>query len=87
MQSVHSITKFVSLNPAHGEVYSIQDYMIKFVSDLRQIVDAEIVHMFEIHVLLKISLKMSGYSDYHFGAMFFLPPYREESLNNNKNNP
>jgi hypothetical protein len=38
MQSVYIITKFVSLNPAHGEVYSIQDYVIKFVSDLRQIV-------------------------------------------------
>ena len=24
-------------NPAHGEVYSIQHYMIKFVSDLRQV--------------------------------------------------
>jgi len=27
--------KVVSLNPAHGEVYSIQHYVIKFVSDLR----------------------------------------------------
>ena len=27
----------VSSNPAHGEVYSIQHYVIKFVSDLRQI--------------------------------------------------
>ena len=27
-------TKVVSSNPAHGEVYSIQDYVIKFVSDL-----------------------------------------------------
>ena len=30
-------TKDVSPNPAHGEVYSIQHYVIKFVSDLRQI--------------------------------------------------
>jgi hypothetical protein len=30
-------TKVVSLNPAHGEVYSIQQYVIKFVSDLRQV--------------------------------------------------
>jgi hypothetical protein len=28
-------TKVVSLNPAHGKVYSIQHYGIKFVSDLR----------------------------------------------------
>jgi len=27
----------VSSNPVHGEVYSIQHYMIKFVSDLRQV--------------------------------------------------
>jgi hypothetical protein len=29
--------KVVSSNPAHGEVYSIQYYVIKFVSDLRLI--------------------------------------------------
>jgi hypothetical protein len=27
----------VSSNPVNGEVYSIQDYVIKFVSDLRQV--------------------------------------------------
>ena len=31
------ITNVVSLNPAHDEVYSIQHYVIKFVSDLRQV--------------------------------------------------
>ena len=31
------ITKVVSLNPVHGEVHLIQLYVIKFVSDLRQI--------------------------------------------------
>ena len=29
--------KNVSLNPAHGEVYLIQHYVIRFVSDLRQV--------------------------------------------------
>jgi hypothetical protein len=29
--------KVVSLNPVHGELYSIQHYVIKFVSDLRQV--------------------------------------------------
>ena len=29
-------TNVLSSNPAHGEVYSIQHYVIKFVSDLRQ---------------------------------------------------
>jgi hypothetical protein len=30
-------TKVVSSNLVHGEVYSIQHYVIKFVSDLRQV--------------------------------------------------
>jgi hypothetical protein len=30
-------TNIVSLNPAHGEVYLMQHYVIKFVSDLRQV--------------------------------------------------
>jgi hypothetical protein len=37
MQSVPIINKVVSLNPVHGEVYLIQHYVIKFVSDLRQV--------------------------------------------------
>ena len=28
---------FVSLNPVYGEVYLIQHYVIKFVSDLQQV--------------------------------------------------
>ena len=35
MQSVPITTKVVSLNPVHGKVYSIQHYVIKFLSDLR----------------------------------------------------
>ena len=30
-------TKVVSLNPVHGEVYSIQHHVIKFVRDLWQV--------------------------------------------------
>jgi hypothetical protein len=37
MQSVPITTKVVSLNPAHGKVYLIQHYVIKFVSDLQLI--------------------------------------------------
>ena len=36
MQSVPITAKVVSSNPVHGEVNSIQHYVIKFVSDLRQ---------------------------------------------------
>ena len=37
---IHSVPitiKVVSSNPAHGEVYSIHHYVIKFVGDLRQV--------------------------------------------------
>ena len=37
MQSVLITIKVVSSNPVHGEVYSIHHYVIKFVSDLRQV--------------------------------------------------
>ena len=37
MQSVPIITNVMSSNPAHGELYSIQHYVIKIVSDLRQV--------------------------------------------------
>ena len=37
MQSVPITTKVVSSNPSQGEVYLIQHYVIKFVSDLRQV--------------------------------------------------
>jgi hypothetical protein len=37
MQSMPITTKVTSSNPAHGEMYSIQHYVIKFVSDLRQV--------------------------------------------------
>jgi hypothetical protein len=39
VQSVPITTKVVSSNPANGEVYSIQQYVIQFVSDLRQVGD------------------------------------------------
>ena len=37
VQSVPITTKVVSSHPLHGELYSIQHYVIKFVSDLRQV--------------------------------------------------
>ena len=35
MQSEPITTNIVSSNPAHGEVHSIQNYVIKLVNDLR----------------------------------------------------
>jgi hypothetical protein len=37
MQSVPITSKVVSSNPVHGEVYSTQYYVIKFVADFRQV--------------------------------------------------
>ena len=37
VQSVSITTKVVSSYPVHGEVYSIQHYVIKFVSHLQQV--------------------------------------------------
>ena len=39
MQSMCITIEVVSSNPVHGEMYSIQHYVIKFVSDLRQVGD------------------------------------------------
>ena len=39
VQSVSITTKVASLNLIHGEVFLIQHYVIKFVSDLRQVGD------------------------------------------------
>jgi hypothetical protein len=37
IQSVPITIKVISSNPVHGEVYSIQHYVIKFVNDLQQV--------------------------------------------------
>ena len=37
VQLVPITTKVGNSNPAHGEVYSIQQYVTQFVSDLRQV--------------------------------------------------
>ena len=40
MQSVPITTNIVSSNPTHCEVYLIQNYVIKFVSDLWQVTES-----------------------------------------------
>jgi len=37
MQSVFITNEVMSSNPDHGEMYSIQHYVIKYISDLRQV--------------------------------------------------
>jgi hypothetical protein len=37
VESVPITTNIVSMNPVHGEMYLIQHYVIKFVSNLQQV--------------------------------------------------
>jgi hypothetical protein len=50
MQSVLITTNVMSSNPAHGEVYSIQRYVIKFVSDLRQV--SEVLRILQTFIMI-----------------------------------
>ena len=50
MQSVHITSNLVSSNPSHGEVDTMQQYLIKFVSDL------QLVSGFLLVLLLKVVL-------------------------------
>jgi len=52
MQLVPITTKVVSLNPAHGKVYLIQLYVIKFVSDSANKTDRQDI----TEILLKVVL-------------------------------
>jgi hypothetical protein len=50
-------TNVVSLNPAHGKVYSIQHYVIKFVSDLRRVSGFSSTNKADCHHIAEILLK------------------------------
>jgi hypothetical protein len=73
VQSVPITTEVVSLNPAHGKVYSMQHYEIKFVSDLRQVGGFLRVLLFpppvSVHhditeILLKVALHTINHKPY-----------------------
>ena len=54
MQSVSITTSYVAgLNPSHGEVYLIPHYVIKFVSDLRQV--GGFLRVFRFHPPIKLT--------------------------------
>ena len=55
MQSAPITTNVVSSNPDHGEVYLIQHYVIKFVSDLRQVCGFLPVRWFTLPIKLTIT--------------------------------
>ena len=51
--------KVVSTNPAHDEVYSIQLYVIKFVSDLWQVVGFLCVFRFPPRIKLTATISLT----------------------------
>ena len=60
--AISAITnKVVSSNPVHGEVYSIQHYVIKLVKDLRQVGGFLRVLRFPPPIKLTVTMKVSLY--------------------------
>jgi hypothetical protein len=59
LQSVHIASKVVSSNPAHGEVYSIEHYVIKVVSDLRPDTPVSPTNKTDRHDIAEIVLKVA----------------------------
>ena len=76
MQSVSISTKVMSSNPVHGEAYSMQHYVIKFVSDLLQVCGFLQVLRFpppmrldrhnKTENLLKVTLNTINQPNHHF---------------------
>ena len=57
VQSVSITTKVVNLNSAHGEVYSIQHYVLMFASDLRWFSPVSSTNNNDRHDITEILLK------------------------------
>ena len=65
LQLVPITINIVSSNSAHGEVYSIQHYVIKFISDLLQVSGFHRVLLFLPPIKLTATI-------YHISGWFFL---------------
>ena len=61
MQSVSITTNIVSSNSIHGEVYSIQHYVIKFVSDLVQVRGFSEILKLKLVVIISFPIKSLVY--------------------------
>ena len=59
MQSVSITTKVVSLNPAHGEVYSIQPYVIKLLATGQWFSPVSSTNKTDCHDITEILLKVA----------------------------
>jgi hypothetical protein len=60
MQLVPILTKVVSSNPTHGDVYSIQHYVIEFVNYLRQV--GGFLRVLLLHFLLFLDIDWFSFS-------------------------
>ena len=56
MQSVPITTNAMSSNTAHGEVYSIQHYVITFDNDLRLVSFTNKTYRYITEILLKVAV-------------------------------
>ena len=56
VQSVPITINVVSLNPVHGEVYLIQHYVLKFVSNLWQV--GGFLRVLQFPTLIKLTVKI-----------------------------
>ena len=69
-----STTKVVSSNPVHGEVYSLQHYLIKLVSDFRQVSGFLQVLRFPPLIILTTTISLKYYTPTHrVGAILQSP--------------
>ena len=59
MQTVPIATNVVSLNSAHGKVYSMQNYVIKFVTDIPV---GGVLQVLLFPTLMKPNVSMTNYS-------------------------
>ena len=55
VQSVPITNNVVSSNPVHGKVYLIKHYVIKFVSDLRQVDGFLWAHVLQFPPLIRLN--------------------------------
>ena len=77
-QSVPITTKVMSSNPFHSEMYSIQQYVIKFVGDLRQVcgfspgTQVSSINKTDSHDIAEILLKvaLNTIAHYYFTLYF-----------------
>ena len=84
MQSVPITTNVVSSNPAHGEVYSLQYCVIKFVSDFRQFspgISVSSTNKTDHHditeILLKVALNTITHHTHPISLKLYVSPTTE----------